>query len=84
VEGDEVSVYYDPLLSKVIAYGETRDVATARLAAALREYPILGVRTNLPYLLRILDHPRFRNGDLDTMFLEAEAATLPEGEPIAW
>ena len=63
-EGTDVSVYYDPMLAKVIASGESRDVALARLAAALRDYPILGIRTNIPFLLRILDHPRFRAGDI--------------------
>ena len=47
--------YYDPLLAKVIAVAETRELARARLTAALRDFPILGIRTNLPFLLRILD-----------------------------
>ena len=78
VEGDEISVHYDPLLAKVIATAETRDLAVARLIAALREYPILGIRTNIPYLLRILEHPRFRSGDVDTSFLESEGGALAE------
>ena len=49
-EGDEVTVHYDPLLAKVIASAETRDLAIARLAAALRQFPVLGVRTNIPFL----------------------------------
>ena len=77
-EGDEVSVHYDPLLAKVIASAETRDQTIARLAAALRSFPILGIRTNIPFLLRILDHPRFRNATADTGFLDAEAASLAE------
>jgi len=75
-EGDEVSVHYDPLLAKVIAWAETRDLAVARLIAALRAYPVLGIRTNIPYLLRILEHPGFRAGGVDTGFLERESATL--------
>ena len=51
-EGNEVSVHYDPMLAKVIAVGETRDAAIAVSTAALRAYPILGIRTNIPYLLR--------------------------------
>ncbi len=48
-EGDEVSVHYDPLLAKVIAWAETRrDLAVARLIAALRAYPVLGIHTNIP------------------------------------
>ena len=61
-EGGEVPVHYDPMLAKVIALGENRDVAIARLVAALRDYPILGIRTNIPFLLRVLEHPRFRAG----------------------
>ena len=68
VEGGEVSVHYDPMLAKVIASGETREIAIARLVAALRDYPILGVRTNIPFLIRVLEHPRFRAGDVDTGF----------------
>jgi len=77
-EGDEVSVHYDPLLAKVIAWAETRDLAAARLIAALRAYPVLGIRTNIPYLLRILEHPGFRAGTVDTDFLDRESATLLE------
>ena len=66
VEGGDVSVHYDPMLAKVIASAETRSLAIARLAAALRAFPILGVRTNVPFLLRILDHPLYRDGRIDT------------------
>ena len=79
VEGDEISIHYDPLLAKVIASAETRDLAIARLIAALRGYPVLGIRTNIPYLLRILEHPRFQSGDVDTGFLESESDALAEG-----
>jgi acetyl-CoA carboxylase biotin carboxylase subunit len=84
-DGSEVPVHYDPLLAKVIASAATRDEAIARLACALREFAVLGVQTNIPFLLRILDHPRFRAGDIDTGFIDAEpaltefaAAAMPE------
>jgi acetyl-CoA carboxylase biotin carboxylase subunit len=77
-EGSEVSVHYDPMLAKVIATAETRDLAIARLTSALRHYPILGIRTNVPFLLRILEHPRFRNASIHTGFLDAEGAALAE------
>jgi 3-methylcrotonyl-CoA carboxylase alpha subunit len=67
-EGTEVTVYYDPLLAKVIAHGETRSAALARARAALARYPILGIRTNIPFLLEILGHPAFEAGDVDTGF----------------
>jgi acetyl-CoA carboxylase biotin carboxylase subunit len=75
-EGGEVAVHYDPLMAKVIASAETRDGAIARLAAALRAYPILGIRTNTSFLLRILEHPRFLAGETDTGFLDAEGPGL--------
>jgi len=87
MESGEVSVYYDPMVAKVIASAETRGDAIARLSAALREYPILGIRTNIPFLLRILDHPRFRAGTVDTAFLDNDGASLAEGgdgEPPAF
>ena len=78
VEGGEVSVHYDPMLAKVIASGETRDQAIARISAALRAYPILGIRTNIPFVLRILDDARFRAGTIHTSFLDDEGAALAE------
>jgi acetyl-CoA/propionyl-CoA carboxylase biotin carboxyl carrier protein len=75
-EGDEVSVHYDPLLAKLIASGETREAARRRALAALRHFPILGIRTNTGLLLELLEHPRFIAGAIDTAFLDAEADTL--------
>jgi acetyl-CoA carboxylase biotin carboxylase subunit len=80
-EGSEVTVHYDPLLAKVIAVGESRGVAAVRLMDALRRFPILGVRTNIPFLLRVLSHPRFETGQIDTGFLDAEDAMLTASEP---
>jgi 3-methylcrotonyl-CoA carboxylase alpha subunit len=86
-EGSDVPVYYDPLLAKVIATGATREETITRLACALREYPILGIQTNIEFLLRILDHPRFRAGEIDAGFLDAEGASLadsPAGDTPAY
>jgi len=80
-EGSDVSVYYDPMIAKVIASGDTRAEAMSRLAAALRDFPILGIRTNTPFLLRILDSERFRAGAFDTSFLDGEGASLTEVGP---
>src|SRR5439155_10965998 len=49
-EGGDVPVYYDPLIAKVIASDETREAAITRLIAALREFPVLGIHTNIPFL----------------------------------
>jgi acetyl/propionyl-CoA carboxylase alpha subunit len=75
-EGSDVPVHYDALLAKVIATATTRDEAIARLICALRAFPILGVRTNVSFLLRVLDHPRFRAGEIDTDFLDTEGPAL--------
>jgi acetyl-CoA carboxylase biotin carboxylase subunit len=72
IEGSEVSVYYDPMLAKLIGWGDTRESARRRVIAALRSYPILGIRTNIGLLLELLEHPRFIAGELDTGFLDAE------------
>ena len=84
-EGSLVPVQYDPLLAKVVACGERRDWALARLVEALRRYVVLGVETNLHLLLQVLRHPRFVAGDLDTGFLDAERDALlqpPGGAPL--
>src|SRR5580765_3339803 len=78
-EGSEIPVQYDSMIAKGIATATTRDEAIARLACALRDFPILGVQTNVPFLLRVLEHPRFRAGDVDTGFLDSEGASLSTG-----
>ena len=75
-EGDTVSVHYDPLLAKVIASAETRELAIARLAAALADFPILGIRTNIPFLLTVLEQPELRDGTADTGYLDRELSRL--------
>ena len=68
-EGDEVSPFYDPMLGKLIAWGETREEARLRLLAMLDEFAIGGLRTNLAFLRRIIAHPAFANAELDTDFI---------------
>ena len=77
-EGTAVPVQYDPMLAKLIASGETRDAAIARAVAALRQFPILGVRTNVAFLIRTLEHPAFRTGDLHTGFVDEHLPSLLE------
>jgi acetyl/propionyl-CoA carboxylase alpha subunit len=76
VEGGEVSVHYDPLLAKLVASAETRDAAIDRAVAALRTFPILGIRTNIPFLLRLLKQPDFRAGQVHTGFIDAHLQEL--------
>ncbi|HEX6216141.1 MAG TPA: acetyl-CoA carboxylase biotin carboxylase subunit, partial [Vicinamibacterales bacterium] len=75
-QGTAVSVHYDPLLAKLIVGGETRDAARRRAITALRSYAILGIRTNIPFMLQVLEHPDFVNASIDTGFLDREAAAL--------
>ena len=80
-EGDVVSPFYDPMIAKLIAWGETREEARLRLLAMLRETVIVGVQTNLKFLTRILAHPAFAQADLDTGFIPRHAEQLlPEPE----
>jgi acetyl-CoA carboxylase biotin carboxylase subunit len=68
-EGCEVTVHYDPLLSKLVAWGESREAAIARMRRAVGEYRVLGVRTTLPFFERLLRDPDFVAGAVDTGFV---------------
>ncbi len=70
--GCDVSYYYDPMLAKVIAWGHDRDEAVRRMRRALAEFVIVGVDTNIPLHLQLLEDPRFLAGDIRTTFLESE------------
>jgi 3-methylcrotonyl-CoA carboxylase alpha subunit len=74
--GDAISHWYDPMIAKVIAHGDTRDAAIDLLLAALARVRIKGVETNLQFLQRTLDHPSFRAGEVFTGFIEAHKAVL--------
>jgi acetyl-CoA carboxylase biotin carboxylase subunit len=78
VEGGEISVFYDPMLAKLVVHAETREAAIARAVAALRRYIVLGIRTNVPFLLNILESPEFVSGEVHTGFLDAEGIGLRE------
>ena len=69
-DGCTVPPYYDPMLAKVIAWDQNRPAAIRRLISALKEFQILGVKTTIPADLRILEHPSFQAGDMDTGFIE--------------
>ncbi|KAJ0397060.1 hypothetical protein ATCC90586_003932 [Pythium insidiosum] len=69
VQGDEVSIFYDPMIAKLIVHGETRAQALDRLVAALHQYQIVGLPTNIEFVARCATHPEFRRGGVDTSFL---------------
>ncbi|MGW7288251.1 acetyl-CoA carboxylase biotin carboxylase subunit [Streptomyces sp. NPDC054847] len=81
-EGSEVGSLYDPMLSKVIAYGPDRPAALRKLRAALADTVTLGVPTNAGFLRRLLAHPAVVSGEMDTGLVEREAEGLvPAGVP---
>ena len=80
--GGEIPYHYDPMVAKVITWGRTREEAIERMRRALREFIVIGVETNIPFHLQILDDPRFQAGRLHTGFLENEFSLVapPDGE----
>jgi 3-methylcrotonyl-CoA carboxylase alpha subunit len=81
--GDEVSTYYDPMLGKIIAWGESRAAAIDLLHRALNEVQIAGVATNRALLSSVLADEEFRVGGVGTDFLQVRRAQLSFGEPEA-
>jgi len=82
VEGDAVTPFYDPMIAKVIAHGDDRDAALARLGAALAAIEVAGPTTNLDFLRRLVAHPALGSGELDTGFAVRHAGDLVP-KPIA-
>ncbi|XP_030298518.1 propionyl-CoA carboxylase alpha chain, mitochondrial [Sparus aurata] len=68
-EGSDISIYYDPMISKLVTYGATRAEALSKMEDALDNYVIRGVTHNIPLLREIITHPRFISGDISTNFL---------------
>ncbi len=82
-EGWTVPIEYDPLLAKLVGYGETREQAIQRLERALYEYFVGGIKTNISLFRRILKDPDFRAGNIDTGFLERLLANKGHGAQSA-
>ena len=70
IQGDDVSIYYDPMIAKLIVWDETRERALARLARALSEYRVRGVVTNTAFLYNLATSDPFKQAELDTGFIE--------------
>lgn len=70
LEGDTVSIFYDPMIAKIIAYGEDRADALRRLREALAEVDVLGPKSNVAFLERLLSHPNVVDGSIDTSYLD--------------
>jgi len=83
-EGQEISAYYDSMLAKLVAWGPDRQSAIGRMQRALQSFPVLGVTTNIPFLIRAIAHPDFRSGEYDTGFIarHPELTALPESNHL--
>jgi acetyl/propionyl-CoA carboxylase alpha subunit len=79
--GFEITPFYDPLISKLIVWGETRAQAILRMRRALEEYRIVGVRTNIPFHQTLMDSHRFMGGQYDTRFVEERFSIKDETDP---
>ncbi len=75
-EGSDIGVKFDPMLSKLICYAADRAACIDRLDRALRDYVILGTKTNVSWLRRVISHPAFRDGQVSTRFLADHEADL--------
>ncbi len=78
--GCEVTSFYDPMLSKLVVWADTREQAINKMAAALGEYMVLGTKTNIGFLMRVMRDPEFLSADIDTGFIERHPELLTPGE----
>lgn len=69
-EGFEIPIYYDPIISKLVAWGRDRDEAVARMRRALSEYVVTGVKTTIPFHIRVMKNRHFLEGNFDTNFID--------------
>lgn len=74
-QGDEISIYYDPMIAKLVVWGKDRDDALKRLKNQLDEYHIVGLPTNIEFLKRCLMHPKFKSGEVETNFIPVRDLT---------
>ncbi|NMM26735.1 MAG: acetyl/propionyl/methylcrotonyl-CoA carboxylase subunit alpha [Glaciimonas sp.] len=82
--GDTISPFYDPMIAKLIVWGEDRDEALARMAQALSEYQIVGLANNIAFLQRLIASQSFSSADLDTGLIERNGDVLfPAAAPVS-
>ncbi|HSO12172.1 MAG TPA: acetyl-CoA carboxylase biotin carboxylase subunit [Anaerolineales bacterium] len=79
--GDTVTHFYDPMLAKLIVHAETRETAAKKMQAALREFVVHGVVTNIDFLQDVLAHPDFANGKVSTRWVETNFNWTPSSKP---
>jgi 3-methylcrotonyl-CoA carboxylase alpha subunit len=87
VTGDNVSIYYDPMIAKLVVWADTRDQALALLLQSLKQYMICGVTTNIPYLIKVANSEPFKKAQLTTDFIERHAeiikAKIDDGQNLS-
>ena len=71
-EGGEISIWYDPMIAKLVTHAKTREAAIDAQAEALDAFAIDGIRHNIPFLTALMAHPRWRAGKLSTGFIAEE------------
>ncbi len=69
-EGFEIPIYYDPIISKLVAWGKDREEAIARMRRALNEYVVTGVKTTIPFHIRVMNNRHFLEGNFNTNFID--------------
>ncbi|KAI8971513.1 carbamoyl-phosphate synthase L chain, ATP binding domain-containing protein [Mycotypha africana] len=70
IQGDDISVYYDPMISKLVVHGEDRQDALRRFRRALEQYQIVGLNTNIGFIKTVAEHPEFIKGEVETGFIQ--------------
>lgn len=78
--GNEISLYYDPMISKLIAWAPTRTESIKRMVRALREYELQGIHSTIPFLINVLNHSRFTSGNFTTNFIAEEPSLFDLNE----
>ncbi len=75
-QGSEVPSHYDPMVSKLCVWAPTRAMAVQRMRRALEEYVVTGIKTSVPFHLRVMSHPAFVEGEYDTGYIAAHEEAL--------
>ena len=75
-QGDEITAFYDPMIAKLIVWDETREAALQQMEGALASFQVVGVKTNIAFLQRLVTSPSFAQANLDTALIEREASWL--------
>ena len=85
IAGNSISAYYDPMISKLIAYGATREEALGKLERSLRDYQVAGLQNNIDFLVKCVRHPGFTHGQPTTAFFDEHIAGILEGmqDPVS-